>query len=360
MADLRLYEPIEYDAQATELIAQIDAAAKAGEPVNIHINSEGGNVFIAFSIFGALKNCPTPTTAIIDGFAISAASFVAMACDRIVMQPHAQFMIHEASASISGNAKDMAKMADDLSSISEAIRATYVERCAAKGLDEARIAALMKAETWIKASDALSLGLCDEVNGKVVTAEVATSVADRLISKPLKMPIALMRNHLKQFRMTTKNEAPSTVPEEQPEKVTAEAATELAALKAKIAEMADQLKALCAAEQEEMAAEAVAEGKVDAAQVAEFRAQFSPDRAGSAKMKAMLATIPARAKASSLSSLVARGLPATATVRKHANGEAWTIRDYEKKDPAALQDLRERNPAAYRELWVNTYKTQPR
>ena len=64
--------------------------------IHLRINSPGGAVFGARAIEQALREHPANIIAHIDGLAASAATFVAMAADQVVMNKGALFMIHKA------------------------------------------------------------------------------------------------------------------------------------------------------------------------------------------------------------------------------------------------------------------------
>jgi len=128
--------------------------------IDVHINSPGGECYDGLAIFNALRSHKANVTVYIDGLAASAASFVAMAGDRIVAERNASLMIHNAHAVGVGDADDMRKLADVLDKMSGTIANIYSER--AGGTTEAW-RARMKTETWFSADEALTAGLVDEV-----------------------------------------------------------------------------------------------------------------------------------------------------------------------------------------------------
>jgi ATP-dependent protease ClpP protease subunit len=128
----------------------------------LHINSPGGEVFDGLAIFHALRDHPATIETRVDGLAASAASFVALAGDTVVMQRNAQMMIHDASGIEIGNAQDMRTMADLLDMCSDNIADIYAQQ-AGGTVEQWRTA--MKVETWYSAAEALAAGLCDEVAG---------------------------------------------------------------------------------------------------------------------------------------------------------------------------------------------------
>lgn len=158
-ADIFLYDEIgSWGTSANDFVKELrDVKASA---IDVHINSPGGECYDGLAIFNALRGHKANVTVYIDGLAASAASFVAMAGDRIVAERNATVMIHNAHAVGVGDAEDMRKMADMLDRMSETIAGIYAERA---GGTVAQWRARMKTETWFSADEAVAAGLVDEV-----------------------------------------------------------------------------------------------------------------------------------------------------------------------------------------------------
>ena len=135
-------------------------ALPEGTPVDLRLNSPGGSVFDAVAIHNALKRHEGNVTVWIDGIAASAASYVAMAGDEIVMPENAFLMIHDPSGLVMGTSEDMRAMAEAL----EKVKGALVQGYAAKsGRTPEEVSALMSAETWLDAADALAQGFADRL-----------------------------------------------------------------------------------------------------------------------------------------------------------------------------------------------------
>ena len=96
----------------------------------------------------------------IDGIAASAASYIAMAGDEIVMPENAFLMIHDPAGMVMGTATDMRAMAEALDKIKGSLLQGYAAK---SGRPQEEIAPLMAAETWLDAKDALDLGFADRI-----------------------------------------------------------------------------------------------------------------------------------------------------------------------------------------------------
>jgi ATP-dependent Clp protease protease subunit len=155
-AEVLIYDEIgAYGVSAKGFLAELGALPE-GVPIDLRLNSPGGSVFDAVAIYNALQRHEGAITASIDGIAASAASYIAMAGDEIVMPENAFLMIHDPSGLVMGTAADMREMAGTLDKIAGAMVRGYAAR---SGRTEEEIAALMAAETWFDARDALEAGL---------------------------------------------------------------------------------------------------------------------------------------------------------------------------------------------------------
>ncbi len=159
-AELLIYDEIgAYGVSAKSFLADLgELDSKA--PLELRLNSPGGSVFDAVAIYNALMRHEGTVTVTIDGIAASAASYIAMAGDTVVMPENAFLMIHDPSGMVIGNAGDMRSMAEALDKIAGSLVRGYAAK---SGRPDEGIAALMAAETWLDAADALELGLADKV-----------------------------------------------------------------------------------------------------------------------------------------------------------------------------------------------------
>lgn len=128
--------------------------------IHLRINSPGGSVFAARAMEQALREHSAKIIVHIDGLAASAATFIAMAGDEIIMAKGALFMIHKAWTGMWGNSEDLRKEADLLDKIDATLAETYADRT---GKDQAAISDWMAAETWFTAAEAVEQGFADRV-----------------------------------------------------------------------------------------------------------------------------------------------------------------------------------------------------
>jgi ATP-dependent protease ClpP protease subunit len=116
-AEVSIYDEIgAYGVSAKSFLDEL-ASLPGDGPLTLRLNSPGGSVFDAVAIYNALKRHPGPVSVWIDGIAASAASYVAMAGDEVVMPENAFLMIHDPSGFVMGTADDMRAMAEALDKI---------------------------------------------------------------------------------------------------------------------------------------------------------------------------------------------------------------------------------------------------
>lgn len=129
--------------------------------ITLSVNSQGGSVFDGFAIFNAIEQHPAHVTARVVGLAASAASFIIMAADEVVMTQVGQMMIHDASGMCFGNASEMRELADVLDELSDTIAEIYAAKA---GGDVASWRAVMRGTKWYDANAAVEAGLADRVH----------------------------------------------------------------------------------------------------------------------------------------------------------------------------------------------------
>lgn len=159
-AELSIYDEIgAYGVSAKAFIADLGDLPD-GTPLELRLNSPGGSVFDAVAIYNALQRHAGTVTVTIDGIAASAASYIAMAGDAVVMPENAFLMIHDPSGLVMGTAANMRAMAEALDKIAGSLIRGYAAK---SGKSEEDIAALMAAETWFDAAEAVEAGFADRL-----------------------------------------------------------------------------------------------------------------------------------------------------------------------------------------------------
>lgn len=164
-AEVYVYDYIgEWGVTAQDFVN--DLRGVRAQAIDLHINSEGGEVFDGLAIYEAVRQHPAGVDVYVDGLAASAASFIAMAGDRVVMAERARIMVHDAHAFCIGNAADMRETARLLDDLSDNIADVYADKAGGtrqQWRDVMRGATDSADGTWFDAQAAIDAGLADEI-----------------------------------------------------------------------------------------------------------------------------------------------------------------------------------------------------
>lgn len=144
---------------AKELKAELSKIENVKQ-IDIFINSPGGSVFAGQAIYSMLKRFPAKKTVYIDGIAASAASFIAMVGDEIIMPKNSMMMIHKPWTLAIGNSDEIMKVAEVLDQIEKTMLAVYEEKT---GLTQEVIKDLLQKETWMTAEEAVANGFATKI-----------------------------------------------------------------------------------------------------------------------------------------------------------------------------------------------------
>lgn len=175
----------EMGVTARQFVEDLGALPETVKVAKVHINSPGGDVQGGINIANALRSWAASkgrtVETYVDGIAASIASVIAMAGSRVVMADNALMMVHEPWGGAIGNSAEMRKVADILDTMRGQIVATYKWHTP---MEEDAIVALLDAETWMDADEALANGFATEK----VAGLAASATIDRRASASLTIP----------------------------------------------------------------------------------------------------------------------------------------------------------------------------
>ncbi|SHK92745.1 ATP-dependent Clp endopeptidase, proteolytic subunit ClpP [Chitinophaga jiangningensis] len=152
---------------------QINAANPSS--VKFHVNSPGGSVTDAMAIYDymqQLKRSGVKVDAIGIGLVASAGTYIVMGGEVPALTPNTWWMVHNASGWAWGDVNEVERQAATLRKFNNQIRDFY---CEATGLSEQEITAMMDAETWMTAEEAVAKGFVKEVDN-LSTSNVTNKV----------------------------------------------------------------------------------------------------------------------------------------------------------------------------------------
>ncbi|MEE6751778.1 Clp protease ClpP [Pediococcus acidilactici] len=149
------------DDEVTPQVFQ-DELNQGKGPIDIWLNSPGGDCVAASRIYTMLMNYPDDVNVKIDGIAASAASVIAMAGTKVSMAPTAMIMIHNPLTIVGGQKEDLDQAAQMLAETKESIINAYELKT---NLPRAKISTMMDNETWMNVNKAIELGFADNMLG---------------------------------------------------------------------------------------------------------------------------------------------------------------------------------------------------
>lgn len=95
-----IYEPGAYN----ELCYTLENTT--ADSVRLYINNGGGQLDAMLSIIASMKRCSCEITGVLSGTVASAATMIALQCDKLEVADHTAFMVHSASGGTSGKSHE--------------------------------------------------------------------------------------------------------------------------------------------------------------------------------------------------------------------------------------------------------------
>lgn len=154
---------------AKEFAADLKALGPIKE-ISVRINSGGGDFFEAAAIYNLLKSHPAKVKVHIDGCALSAASFVAMAGDEIEICENGIVMLHAPATELQGKRLTSAELSRGIKVLDASEAALVAGYATRTGLPPEEISRLLAAETWLTSSEAVELGFADRIGPELKLA----------------------------------------------------------------------------------------------------------------------------------------------------------------------------------------------
>lgn len=136
-------------------------------PINIIINSLGGDFIHGQAIYDAVRSCKNRVVIRASGYCMSAASFIMQAGDERLMHENSTMMIHYGSTAFGGDAKNVHKWVDWSRKGAEWMEKIYLEkiRSAQPEFTKDKLKKMLSHDCILGAEEALNLGLVDGIIG---------------------------------------------------------------------------------------------------------------------------------------------------------------------------------------------------
>lgn len=150
------------DVRSGDIARELLEAESAYGKIDVRINSNGGDVYAGIAIFNALKNSKADITIYVDGIAASMASVIALCGKPVHMSRYSRLMLHSVMGGCYGNKNEMRRCIEEIESLEDTLCEMYAARLG-KEKDEIKTTYFDGTDHWLRADEALTLGLIDGI-----------------------------------------------------------------------------------------------------------------------------------------------------------------------------------------------------
>ncbi len=125
---LYMYGFIDAEMSAA-FVKELNWLASCGhKEVDLHINSQGGNVMDGVAMISAMRSCRMEINGYVDGIAASMASLVALCCNKLYMNKYARMLFHQPSGFAQGTVDEMSQQVEFLKTVQDDAIDMYCQR----------------------------------------------------------------------------------------------------------------------------------------------------------------------------------------------------------------------------------------
>jgi len=153
----QIYE-VDKDLRAEQISRGMEDAPAT--PIWLHIHSYGGDLFSGFSTADQLKRVKSPVYAIVEGVCASAATLIAMSCDKRYILPNSFMLVHQLSTFVWGTHEEFK---DEMLLQEKAMEQLVKFYEAHSKLKEEEIRDMLKRDFWMDAATSVEKGFVDEI-----------------------------------------------------------------------------------------------------------------------------------------------------------------------------------------------------
>jgi len=129
-------------------------------PIQLYINSEGGEVFSAFSAVDRIKSSPVPIHSYVEGFCASAATLLSVCAHKRYIRKNGFMLIHQVRSGMWGTFAEFEDEIQNLEIIMMYIKKIYLQNTK---IPESELDEILKHDTYFDAEQCLNYGLIDEI-----------------------------------------------------------------------------------------------------------------------------------------------------------------------------------------------------
>ena len=128
-------------------------------PIYLHINSPGGQIFPSFRAVDAIKRSTIPVYTVVDGYAASGATLMSVVGKKRFMTPNSYMLIHQLSSGAIGKWIEIQDDYKNCNTLMEDIYTLYLDHCS---MDRKELEDYLSHDLLWKIDRCLETGLVDE------------------------------------------------------------------------------------------------------------------------------------------------------------------------------------------------------
>jgi len=346
------------------ITSQLSAFLKGRKSATIHMHSPGGSVFDGNLIYNTLRAFKGDLTIVIDGIAASMATIIMLAANKIKIADNGWIMIHAPSGSVEGTAIEMEKYAKVLRILESQFTAYYMKRTSKTEED---LKAWLEGDNWFSSDMALTDNIVDEVVDPTLSDEDINAYHDMANIAACMENFASDEDLKSRFFQAEEKPQNSNTPKTNNMKLNAKtivalgleseakddqitAAVEIViarneVLEAKVTSMEKAQKDAQQKAVTDLIASGKKSGKVTAkneeriTKLAEYDIQLATE------------TIDGMPGKENLTAIAGGGKP---TIPNADGRDAWSFRDWKKKDYSGLLAMKDNDPDRYAQVVKNS------
>lgn len=130
------------------------------QPIRIYFFSPGGDLDINYALIDTIKMSKTPIYGINIGQCASAAAYIFLSCHKRFMLPHAYFIFHQGSGTISGTFEQICAQMEDYQNQVEELSGFMLEHT---DYTEEEVANKIVGEWYVRKDEAVQKGVVHEI-----------------------------------------------------------------------------------------------------------------------------------------------------------------------------------------------------
>lgn len=290
-ADIFLYGEIANNAGedvvlSVDVVTELMRLSQSCDRINVHINSEGGEVYAGISIFNALRSCSKDVVIYTDGISASIAGIIAMCGRPHYMSKYARLMIHSVSAGVYGNKKDLEGTIDEILALENTL-ADIISSRMGRSAEEVKEVYFDGTDHWFTAEQAVAAGLADgiyDLNLEFRGSESASDVYKKVFTNRAAIRSQIIKDMFDVKKISQKTRFENVKSEDDVLKVIDELLGEKESLERENEDLKARIKELEDKDIEKILETAVKAGKIDEGEKDDYRALLNSNRKSAEKI----------------------------------------------------------------------------